>query len=355
MHSDNQEKNYTGEEISFKDVAAKFRTWYSVMRNRWKTILVFCLAGGLLGLCLSYFIPHVYRADLTFVLANNDKGKLSGYSGLAAQFGLSLGGGGSVFQEDENIMALMKSRTMITRTLVSRSEDGRSFLADRYIKAMGLAHKWRNHPTLSSISFDGYQERPTLLQDSVLSLLHKLIITKNLSVAKPDNKVDIIAVSTSSTDELFAKNFTEKLLQNVSGFYIETQTKKSQENVMILRHQADSVRGLLNSALTGVAVSSDANPNMNPALKRLMVPSQRRMVDVEMNKAILEELVKNLEIAEIGLRKETPLVQVIDSPVLPLEYTRLSKLKGIVFGILIGGVLILGYFSLRLYLRAITS
>ena len=124
---------------------------------------------------------------------------------------------------------------------------------------------------------------------------------------------------------------------------------------MILRHQADSVRGLLNSALTGVAVSSDANPNMNPALKRLMVPSQRRMVDVEMNKAILEELVKNLEIAEIGLRKETPLVQVIDSPVLPLEYTRLSKLKGIVFGILIGGVLILGYFSLRLYLRAITS
>ena len=72
----------------------------------------------------------------------------------------------------------------------------------------------------------------------------------------------------------------------------------------------------------------------------LRVPSQRRQVDVQANTAILNQLVANLELAKVSLRKETPLIQVIDRPILPLETDK----KGKLVGILLGGILV-GFFT----------
>ena len=107
----------------------------------------------------------------------------------------------------------------------------------------------------------------------------------------------------------------------------------------ILQRQTDSVRRALNAAISGVASSIDAAPNANPSLQTLRVPSQRRQVDVQANTAILGELVKNLEIAKMSLLQETPLIQVIDKPILPLEKERFGKLKGIVLGGVLAGFL----------------
>jgi hypothetical protein len=125
----------------------------------------------------------------------------------------------------------------------------------------------------------------------------------------------------------------------VSDFYVNTKTKKSVQNVAILQRQTDSVRRELNAAITGVASSVDVNPNANPALQILRAPSQKRQVDVQANQAILTQLVANLEISKVSLRKETPLIQVIDRPILPLEKEKLGKLRGMIIGGIIGGFL----------------
>jgi uncharacterized protein involved in exopolysaccharide biosynthesis len=48
--------------------------------------------------------------------------------------------------------------------------------------------------------------------------------------------------------------------------------------------------------------------------------------------------VKNLELSKMSLLKETPLIQVIDQPVYPLEEIKFGKLKGLVLGGFLGGV-----------------
>jgi uncharacterized protein involved in exopolysaccharide biosynthesis len=53
---------------------------------------------------------------------------------------------------------------------------------------------------------------------------------------------------------------------------------------------------------------------------------------VQANTAILTELVKQSELAKVTLRKETPLIQIIDRPILPLAKERFGKAKGIVLG-----------------------
>ena len=56
--------------------------------------------------------------------------------------------------------------------------------------------------------------------------------------------------------------------------------------------------------------------------------------------AILTELVKQNELAKVALRKETPLIQVIDQPILPLKKEKFGKAKGIVLGGILGGFFI---------------
>jgi len=85
-------------------------------------------------------------------------------------------------------------------------------------------------------------------------------------------------------------------------------------------------------SITRVAAANDNTFNLNPALNVRCAPAARGQVDVQTNTAILTELVKQSELAKVTLRKETPLIQVIDKPILPLAKQRFGKIKGLILG-----------------------
>ena len=172
-------------------------------------------------------------------------------------------------------------------------------------------------------------------------ILHEMITSPGglLNVFQKDKKISIITVEVKTINEQFSKMFAEKIVKEVSDFYIETKSKKARTNVAILQKQADSIRNELNQAITGVAVSSDNTYNLNPALNVNRVPSTKKQVDVQANTAILTQLVTNLEMAKVTLMRETPLIQVIDRPILPLKKEKPGKLKFLILGGLIAGIL----------------
>jgi len=159
-------------------------------------------------------------------------------------------------------------------------------------------------------------------------------------------------VNFSSTDELFAKEFNNKLVEMVNKFYVQTKTKKSLENVQVLQHQADSVKAVLNSSIGGVASAMDAAPNANPQMQTLRVASQRKQVDVQASSAVYGEIVKDLEIAKITLRQDVPLIQMIDMPVVPLENDHIKVLKGLAIGFLLGAFVITSWLFIKRLLFA---
>ena len=154
-----------------------------------------------------------------------------------------------------------------------------------------------------------------------------------------DKKISIINIEVKSTDELFSKAFTESIAQEVSSYYIEIKSKKARQNMEILQHQTDSIRAELNGAITGVAAAADNTFGLNPAMMVRKTPGTRRQVDVQANTAILTQLVTNLEMAKVSLRKETPLIQVIDRPILPLKKEKVGKLKSLLLGSFLAGFL----------------
>lgn len=341
--------NTDSDEISLKELLLKLKSAFNYLKSKW-LLIVFCtIIGGVLGLVYSLYKKPVYIATTTFVLEDSKGGGLGQYAGLASLAGIDVGGGaGGIFQGD-NIVELYRSRVMLEKTLLSPVIIGgkKQLLIDRYIDFYNLRNKWKEKDHISSITFYGDPEKFNRKQDSIISDLVGLFRNKILGVDKIDKKLNILKVDVATNDELFSKEFNNKLVETVNNFYTETKTKKSAQNVQILQRQADSVKRVLNSSIGGVASAIDAAPNANPDLVTLRVPSQRRQVDVQANSAIYGEIVKNLEVSKISLRQETPLIQVIDRPVLPLFVDKLGKLKGILAGGFLGFFLIILIISIR--------
>ena len=344
----NEQTTTNEDEISLKELLEKGKEWFSYLLSKWKIILIAVVIGAALGLAYSFIKKPVYTATLTFALEDEKSGVgLGSALGLASQFGFDLGGSAGGMFTGANLTELFKSRAMVEQTLLTPvvvSGDSIS-LAEMYIGNEKWREKWNKKPKLAGVQFLPNADRKsyTRAQDSIMGVIYTNLSKNSLMVAQKDKKVSIITIDVSATDELFAMYFTEALAKEVSDFYIETKSQKARMNMDILQKQTDSVRGELNGAITGVAVANDNTFGLNPALNVRRTPSARRQVDVQANTAILTELVKQSELAKVTLRRETPLIQIIDKPILPLKKERFGKAKGIVMGgFLLGFLMVLG-------------
>ncbi|WP_111668810.1 GumC domain-containing protein [Algoriphagus litoralis] len=344
-------KHFSENQFTIKEVIGNLSEWLAFFLSQWKILILAGIVGLGLGALVSIVKKPVFHAETSFVLEEGEGGGIGQMSGLASLVGVNLGSLGStsgLFQGD-NIMELYRSDRMLAETLLSEFNESQ-LLIDRFVEFQELDKKWAAKVDFATLDFSIPRENFTVTQDSVVKEVAKLIRENQLSVAKPDRKLSIIQVSISSKDELFAKAFNERLVEKVNTFYLETKTKKTGENLSILQTQADSVRSILDESIGAYASATDRVPNANPLLSSATVESRKRQIDVQATGAVYQEIVKNLEIAKVNHRNNSPLIQIIDSPRLPLKRSEIRLVKGMVLGAIITGILVLfGLYFRRLY------
>lgn len=361
--STNQEKitqpNFDNDEISLKELILKIKEWFTFLKSKWKTIFLAGIIGGLIGLTIAWFEKPTYKATLTFAM-EEDKGGgagLSGALGLASSFGIDLGGagGGGAFAAS-NLAALMKSHLIIQKVLLDKYEiNGKiKTLADYFIEINGFREKWSKIKNLEGIHFPPQIEINNLnrTQDSILLFFHDELTKKeNLDISQKDKKVTILTIEVNSENELFSKLFCEAVANKTSEFYIQTKSKKARINTDVLQKQVDSIKQVLNSNITSVAVQTDNIFNLNPTLNIKGTKSKKSQIDVSANTEIFKQLVIQLELSKITLRKETPLIQFIDKPTFPLKKEKHGKIFTLIIGGFIGIFLTVLSFSIKLLLN----
>ena len=355
--------NNENDDVSLKEIIVKIKKGVSFLKSKWKLILIIGFIGSLIGLINAFYEKPIYKAVLTFAMEEDKAsgGGLGGALGLASSFGLDIGGaggGGGVFASS-NLSELMKSRLLVQKVLLKPIEiSGKEIsLAEYYIQINNLRKNWQN-TTIKNIQFlpTSNFENFTLQQDSILQQIHSNLISKtNLNITQKDKKVSILSIEVKSENEFFSKIFCESLAKETSDFYIETKSKKAKINVDVLQRQVDSVKNALNVAITGVANETDNVYNLNPAFNIKGAPSKKKQIDVQANTAILTNLVVQLELAKITLRKETPLIQLIDRPILPLKKEKFGKLKSIILGGFLAGFLYILYLIFGRLYRKMTA
>jgi hypothetical protein len=333
-------------EVTLTDLKLIIKSWFSYLLSKWVLIITIAFIFGVAGVVYAWIQKPVYTAQITVAPENDRSSGLSAYAGLAAQFGLSgLGGGGGIF-EGNNLEEFLKSKMLIRRALLSPiNETGtKNLLVDYYIHVFEMDKEWGKDSVSRKIHFSSNEQSEFRPRDSVLNSIISEI-SENLEVYKLNRWVNIIKVNIKGEDELFCKLFIEQLVSNGVQYYLDYRSKKMRENVEILQRQTDSVRSTLTGNIVSIAQSTDLN--INPIRQVVRTNVQRKQVDVQTNSALYTELVKNLELSKITLRKETPLVVIIDKPVLPLEKDKPSKkLMGVFFGIA-GGILSIIYLITR--------
>lgn len=321
-------------EITIVEFLSKGIKTVRFLFSKWFVILLAAFVFGLTGILYAWFKKPLYTAEMSFVTETDSKVPISSYAGLAAQFGIDIGGGSNNLFEGENLIELLRSKTMVIQTLLSSYNGSKDdLMIHHYLRI----HKLDSKGVAAKIDFSLYEIKPNRYRDSVLKKVADQIIKKDLYIGKRDKKLSIIDIAFTSIDEIFAKEFTESLANNAIKYYTDYKVRKSRQNVAILERQTDSVRNMLFGSIGDVAAITDLN--VNPIRQSAKTGSQKRQVDVQANGALYAELVKNLELSRLSLRRETPLIQVIDKPVLPLRVNGIGRFFAGIIAAFIGGIL----------------
>jgi hypothetical protein len=337
--NENHQIQINDDEISLKDLILKIIELWKYLLSKWVIIVIAGLLSASLGLVYSIFKTPEYEAKLSFSVIEKGSSSGGGLSALAGQFGFNVGSSGGGVFSGNNMIELLQSRNLVERTLLSEVDVNkkRCRLIDYYRE---LNPPDEDDEISRQISFPLGLDRANFSreQDSLLYVLKEEITTDKLSIDKRKKDVDIINITFLNENELFAKLFTENLIGIVSEFYIQTKTKNTKINLKMMEGRADSVKRELDNALVNHAKYSDEN--INPAKQIVRVEQQKIQTTIQLTGSTYAELVKNIEILKLDLAQQTPLIQVIDTPIMPLEIKGFGKIKGIILGGFLGGFLI---------------
>ena len=313
-----------------------FRYWYI------PALLALAGAGYMLYKYNKY-IP-VYPASITFSIDEDESGSSSALSGMLGQFGL--GGMRPNRYNFDKIMALSKSRRIIQESLFAKvTIDGKQdFLANHLIRIYDLklsAGEGREDESLI-FTHDSLPAFSRAENEAVISIYHFIIgppedQEKALLLADYNEDSNIMTLSAVTIDETLSLELAKRSFQALSNYYVTKAIEKAKKTFDIVSTKRDSVLGELRSAEYQLANFDDRNRGL--IMRTDQVTRLRLQRDVAALGAMYAEILKNTEAADFNLRNKTPFIQVIDTPIPPINAVEQSLLRKLLIGMIIGGLI----------------
>ena len=287
----------------------------------------------------SKYVP-LYPATITFSVDEEESGG-SALTGMLSQFGL-----GSVRPARYNfdkIMELSRSRRVVQGSLFQRItiDDQNDFIANHIIRIYEL-----NDPDSEEGSFLFTHDSLEIFsrrENEVLKGLYHFVIgppeepEKALVRADYDEDTNIMSLTAATKNETLSLELARKMFQALSDYYINKSIEKAQQTLEIVQAKRDSVLGELRSAEYQLANFRDRNRAL--MLRTDVVSEIRLQRDAAALSAMYAEVIKNVEVADFSLRNKTPFIQVIDTPIPPIEPATQSLLRKLVIGLILGGLI----------------
>ncbi|HEY5368652.1 MAG TPA: Wzz/FepE/Etk N-terminal domain-containing protein [Hanamia sp.] len=319
--------------------------------KKWWLFLIVGLLAAIAGYVYAAKQKPVYDSYLSFALdEGGSEGGMSAATGLASQFGISLGGAQDVFTGD-NIIEIMLSRRIIEDVLLSVDTFNNKpmTLIEFYLE--NELSQGKNSKT-NAIYFYPNELKTSFsyTKDSVLYNTYLKFKRDLISARRPDKKLNIYELTVSSHNEQFSKIFTDKLIDKTNRFYTDIRSKKAKETLEILEKRVPDMKGKLDAAITSKASIQDAN--LNTAFAGAMVPLLKEQTNTQVYGAAYAEMFKNLEMARFQYLKSIPLMQIIDEADYPMKKVKESKLiTAIIFSVIATFIFLLifiGYITINI-------
>ncbi|MCB0704450.1 MAG: hypothetical protein KDC34_04035 [Saprospiraceae bacterium] len=329
--------------------------------KNWRIILVFLAVFITLSLIQKKITKATYKADLSFMVNEDEGSKLSGLSTVLEDIGFGLGGTSSEYNL-EKIMELMRSKRILYAALMERItvKGKEDFIANHMIEVYNLHKVWaKKKPKIKDLWFvhDSIPDF-TIEENTAISMLYKMIIEDSdggpLLKSEILDMPAIMTLTLTTRNEEFAYKTVQAIYEKLGGFYIEKTTEKQRETYELISTEADSIKAVLLSKEFDLANFEDRNQSL--VGNRAILNKARLEREVFILNSLYAEAVVNEEVAKFTLSKKIPFIQAIDIPTAPLKKIQISFTKAIIKGFIAGLLLaMLFLIGRRVYRDAIES
>jgi len=350
------EKVYKTDEITFKEALVTFKEYWSEVKRYWWLMVLICIPFVAFGLYSHLTMKLKYPAELTFMINEDSGSSMGALAGVLGQFGLGSSG-------DENldkILELSKSMNISLSTFFrSLKIDGKQdLLANHIIQMLEDADEWNNSSLfgkVDSLNLEGFRFTHdsiplfSLLESKALKRLHQHLIgnkNKEISPLLESEVMDgsgIMKMTSKTYDPEISVAICNNLYTNLRDYYIEKSIEKQQTTYQILESKTDSILSDLKDKEYALANFKDRNQGLFAKTDQLTEVRLSR--DVQKLSMMYAEATKNKELADFALQDNTPFIQLIDQPFLPIAPEKSSIVKrlfsAIILGLFIGLFLII--------------
>ncbi len=337
----------------------KIKEYLTTVLRSWKFIALCGFGLAFILLALNFKKPSLYKADLNFMLNEEEGASLGGITAILGQFGL---GGAASESNLDKIMELSKTRIIAQSALFTKTDfEGRTdFLANHLIAKLDENEQWKDKGLFGfgkddELSLDDFRFSHdsfpsfTILENKALKKLHMHMVGKDYSGGAFSSDYSelssIMKFSVTTPDPALSISIVNQLFDKLSDFYIGKSAEKQQKDFDLIKTKYDSITSALDATMYAISKFEDRHQG----LVRKQDAYQLKKLKTEEFKlgTMLAEVEKQYQITQLTLESKDAYIQAIDKPLLPLKPVNKGKIYYFLLGGLLGGIFSITYVLIK--------
>ena len=327
---------------------------------RKKIIFYSIIAGGCMGLLIAILTPNLFSSSTSIVPQISGETKVGGnLSGLAALAGIDFGSVGSSEELSPYLYPLLVESVPFQLELMHSEfnyEDSEEpvsyFKYQTEIKTLSILEVFKKYtiglPFLIIEAIKG-EEKMMGFDLSESKNIYKFtkdeaevskILTQNISIDIND-KENFIVIKSTSPEPLLSAQLTEKVTELLQKYITKIKIAKAQENLVFLKERMKEKEINFKEVQQKLAKFSDRNKNVVSVISSMK--QQNLQSEYSLAFGVYSELAKQIEQAEIQVKKDTPILTTVQPVQIPDEKSSPKRLLILLIWTFLGGVLSCGW------------
>jgi uncharacterized protein involved in exopolysaccharide biosynthesis len=314
------------EEISLESIL-KF------LRKNFLVILIAVVLFGAIGYGVTRLMPVEYSATAK-ILPEAAGNNMGGLGGLASMAGISLARSQDGISPDL-YPDLVQSRTCLIKILTTplSAQDNKTVVLMEYLG--------KNVPSLTPAQIAQADSMLVLTKDQELvmrTMAGRIEVTM-------DRLTGILTLEVEMPDPVLAASSTKFIINYLTTFVSEYQSGRETQKVVFLNQQVLAAKQKYQRA--ELALNAYRDRNRNPFTNVSQIEEQRLQSDFTQQQSLYAELTRQLESARLQALEESPVLKIIEPPMVPNQSSSPKTLVFIIASALFGLVLVILFLLLR--------
>jgi uncharacterized protein involved in exopolysaccharide biosynthesis len=314
-----------------------FKEFFKVLKKEKWIILAITSLFTVLGAFYAFSLKEEFVSEGKILPEASGKSSgLGQYAGLAALAGIDLGSstGGSDAIRPDLYPDVLNSTDFFLQLLTEKFNDKKNkewLFSEYYLNEIIDGKIKKEDQKLNFPKSKNYIALNRQTEKNIADLKKRITCSY-------DKKTGVIGISVKMPDPVIAANIASFSMKYLTDYIINYRTEKQKRNLDFLAERLSSAKGKYYNTQSKKATYTDQMPLGALRLQSADLQRERIESDYKISSTFYNTLLQKYEEAKLQMQQETPVIQILESPVVPNLKSEPKK------GIIVIISFILGFF-----------